>query len=58
MGEKVKKDTALKHLKNSILAFSIEVKKSNRQGKSDFLQGLNRVKFDISATIIDSMRLK
>ena len=39
MGEKVKKDTALKHLKNSILAFSIEVKKSNRQGKSDFLQG-------------------
>ena len=58
MGEKVKKDTALKHLKNSILTFSIEVKKSNRQGKSDFLQGLNRVKFDISATIIDSMRLK
>ena len=58
MGEKVKKDTALKHLKNSILAFSIEVKKSNRQGKSDFLQGLNRVKFDISATIIDSMALR
>ena len=58
MGEKVKKNTALKHLKNSILTFSIEVKKSNRQGKSDFLQGWNMVKFDILATIIDSMGLK
>ena len=55
---KLKKITALKNFRNSILTFSIEVKKSNRQGKSDFLQGLNRVKFDISATIIDSMRLK
>ena len=58
MGEKVKKNTALKHLKNSILTFSIEVKKSNRQGKSDFLQGFNRVKFDNLATIMDPMGFK
>ena len=58
MGGKVEKITALKHFKNSILTFSIEVKKSNRQGKSDFLQGFNRVKFDNLATIMDSMGLK
>ena len=58
MGEEVKKIASLKHFKNSILTFSIEVKKSNRQGKSDFLQGFNRVKFDNLATIMDPMGFK
>ena len=58
MDEEVKKITSLKHFKNSILTFSIEVKESNRQGKSDFLQGLNRVKFDNLATIMDPMGFK
>ena len=58
MAEKVEKNTALRCFKNSILTFSTEVKKSNRQGKSDFLQGKNRVKFDILGTIIDSMALR
>ena len=55
---KFEKITSLKHFKNPILIFSIEVKKSNRQGKSDFLQGLNRVKFDNLATIMDPMGFK
>ena len=55
---KLEKITSLKHFKNPILTFSIEVKEINRQGKSNFLQGLNRVKFDNLATIMDSMGLK
>ena len=55
---KLEKITSLKHFKNPILTFSIEVKESNRQGKSDFLQGLNRVKFDNLATMMDPMGFK
>ena len=55
---KLEKIASLKHFKNPILIFSIEVKKSNRQGKSDFLQGFNRVKFDNLATILDPMGFK
>ena len=55
---KLEKITSLKHFKNPILTFAIEVKESNRQGKTDFLQGLNRVKFDNLATILDPMGFK
>ena len=55
MGEEIKKDLCLKHFKNSIFRFSIEVKKSKRHGKIDFLQELNRVKFDNLATISDQI---
>ena len=53
MGEEIKKDHCLKHFKNSIFRFSIEVKKSKRHGKIDFLQEKNRVRFDILVTITE-----